>query len=260
VITLLSPAKINRFLELVGIRPDGYHEIRTEMEAISLFDRLTLSKSDKTSLACSDSQLSTGQDNLVLKAHAVFEKRLQNPFSVSYHLEKKIPYQAGLGGGSGNAATALWGLNQLAGKPFNTQELMQMGEEIGSDIPFFFSCGRALCTGRGEIVQNLVPQLVPQQGETMTLVKPGFGLSTVDVYRAYKKLGGDGINHLERAAFFLSPELFDLKNALIQSGFSSVTLTGSGSALFCLGEGCCPKKVWSAKVKPISRSLDGWYL
>jgi 4-diphosphocytidyl-2-C-methyl-D-erythritol kinase len=256
VITLHSPAKINRYLKVVGLRPDGYHEIETEMETITLFDRLTLAEDHTTSFSCSDSTIPHDSTNLVLKAHAAFQRWLQRPIPVRFHLEKWIPHQAGLGGGSGNAATTLWGLNLLAENPFSIQELMAMGGEVGSDVPFFFSQGWAICRGRGERVEGRACRTA----EKVTIVKPPYGCPTADVYRHFSKVKtNQEVNGLEPAAFLVQPQLRELKKALLASGFNQVTLAGSGSSFFCLGEGTVPKGVWSGEFFTVSREPSGWY-
>lgn len=161
---------------------------------------------------------------------------------VRIHIEKKIPVQAGLGGGSSNAATALWGLNELMGKPLSEQQLIEIGMKIGSDVPFFFSSGTAYCTGRGEV---LTPFELPTPLSGF-VAKPTYGLGTPLVYQntivselqdrdptqallQYPQF----FNDLEVASFRLEPRLYSLRNQL-QIHFKEVVMTGSGSALFCL--------------------------
>lgn len=150
-------------------------------------------------------------------------------------LEKNIPHQAGLGGGSGNAATALWAANVLSGKPCTTEQLAEYGAEFGSDVSFFLSNGTAYCTGRGEILEEL-PRLPPQ---TLYIVKPREGLSTADVFKNLRLeecsdrdprellekmrkgvIFADFVNDLEAPSFRLLPRLAELKENLKRAGFN----------------------------------------
>ena len=171
-----SPSKLNLFFLIIDKRPDGYHQISSLLQAIDLGDTLHIDLAADDEMRCSDARLPTDRRNLVIKARDLFraklaEKREKSDFCAHIFLDKKVPMEAGLGGGSSNAATTLWALNHLLKSPFTDDELAQMGSEIGSDIPFFFSSGSALCSGRGEIVRPpgfIVPK------EQVTIVKPDF--------------------------------------------------------------------------------------
>src|ERR1700733_15970617 len=113
MLTLLSPAKLNLFLRIVRRRPDGYHDLASLFQTVSLADTLHFSLSERDQLTCTDPALLTDHTNLVLKAVDLFRKKTGLSFGLKIHLEKHIPYQSGLGGGSSNAATTLWALNQL---------------------------------------------------------------------------------------------------------------------------------------------------
>lgn len=236
-LTLLSPAKVNLFLRILGKRRDGYHALASLFHTIDLADTLTLSLSKEDALACTDSSI--GPNNLVWKAVDLFRRKTGLHFNVSIYLEKKIPIQAGLGGGSSNAAATLKGLNQLLGFPATREELQEWSAEIGSDVPFFFSqTGTAYCTGRGEIVHD-----VPRICTTFEVFKPEEGLSTPEVYKALdlstcskedpetlleEFLNGKPryLNDLESPAFKLMPSLAVLKKKL------TGTMSGSGTAFF----------------------------
>jgi len=262
-----SPAKINLFFRVLGKRSDGYHEIASLFQAIDLYDTLHLEPAPADSLTCTDLALPCDSSNLILKALQIFRLRFFLPFGVKIHLEKRIPIQSGFGGGSGNAATTLWGLNELAGRPASQGQLAQMGADLGSDVPFFFSNGTAYCTGRGEILE---PYELPSPLRGW-FVKPPFGLSTPLVYketrvgellpRDPRKTLADFpcfYNDLEPAALRLEPRLAGLRKELEGRGFDSVTMTGSGTAFFCFGErgdasGLIP-------FRSIQRQSTGWYL
>lgn len=252
MLTLFSPAKINLFLRIVGRRADGYHDLASLFQTISLGDTLHFTLADEDRLICTDSSIPTDGSNLILKAAQLFRQKTGLRFGLDVHLEKNIPSQAGLGGGSSNAATTLWALNALHGFPVTVSELQIWSSEIGSDIPFFFSKGTAYCTGRGECVEELSP--LPSQ--KVTIIKPPSGLPTPAVYARFRSLGLPKhftspqedlqsffspmplyVNDLEPAAFVEAPPLAELKQNLLASGFTTVLMAGSGSAFFCLGEG-----------------------
>ncbi len=275
MLRLFSPAKVNLFLRVVSKRSDGYHELSSVFQTISLGDVLTFQRQVKDVLTCSDPQLPTDSSNLVLKATQLFRSKTGVDLHLRIHLDKRVPSQAGLGGGSSNAATTLWACNQLAGGVASTAELMQWSGEIGSDIPFFFSHGTAHCTGRGEEVLDL-PASAKQK---LWIVKPALGLATPEVYsrvrvsgtmqKSFSKLDKEMFlqgtlpyfNDLELAAFEARPELKEIKTSLFQSGFKTVLMSGSGSSFFCMGEGRLPHqtnvKVFSARF--INRSPMQWY-
>src|SRR5947209_827864 len=149
-----APAKVNLFLEVLGKRPDGYHEIATLLTAVDLYDSLALDADDSgnLSLTCDVPGLSCGPDNLILQAAALLKARTGCPQGAAIKLTKRIPWAAGLGGGSSDAAAALAGLNALWELGLTTPQLAALGAEIGSDVPFFFHTPAAWCTGRGEVV------------------------------------------------------------------------------------------------------------
>lgn len=240
---LRSPAKINLFLHLKGKRGDGYHDLATLMQTISFFDEIALSLTSRDEFQCNEPGLQTAS-NLVCRARDLFRKKTdwQDPVAIS--LTKKIPIQAGLGGGSSNAATLLWGLNQLSGLKIQTAVLMEWASELGSDVPFFFSTGTAYCTGRGDHVTPLSP-LPPR---SLQLVLPDVPLSTKRVYasaiasprsdrsseaflQAFITGNPRFENELEEGALQLEPALRELKGAYERSG-ARLAMTGSGSAFF----------------------------
>ena len=251
-----SPAKINLFFKVLHKRADGYHEIESLYQAIDLFDTLHVEEDFLDRLTCTDFELPCDQTNLVWRALKLFRQFVSFP-PVHLHLEKHIPMQAGLGGGSSNAATTLWALNQLAEKPCSLQQLQEMGAMLGSDVPFFLSKGSALCTGRGEKIEEKEPVHV-----SGVLVKPPYGLSTPCVYKETKVeelfISKDRhFNHLEPAALRLEPRLKAFKEHLLSCGFETVCMTGSGSAFFCLGKGTPPEG--AIPFHSICRKSSQWY-
>lgn len=275
-LTLFSPAKINLFLRIVGRRSDGYHDLASLFQTISLGDTLHFALAGDDRLTCTDPSLPTDGRNLVIKATQLFRQKTGFSFGLQTHLEKRIPSQAGLGGGSSNAATTLWALNALHGYPVAVADLQAWSSELGSDIPFFFSYGIAYCTGRGECVENLSPLPV----QKVTIVKPDQGLSTPAVYARFRSLELPRhptvpqedldsflsprpryINDLEQAAFIESPSLAELKRTLLASGFTTVLMSGSGSAFFCLGEGDLRSysSLFQADATFVYREKQGWF-
>jgi len=243
-IELRSPAKVNLFLKVLNKRSDGYHNLASLFQTVDLCDRLCFQLDDEDALYCSDPLIPLDRRNLIWKAIDAFRLKTGTRLCFKIHLDKQIPSEAGLGGGSSNAATALWAVNNLSGNLLSIEQLQCLSRDIGSDVPFFFSRGLAYCSGRGEDVENLDPVDLP----SMVCYKPAFGLSTSDVYRAFmsdscastdfKRLLQDFIegrpcffNDLESAAFILEPRLAAYKQVLQKRGFHDVILAGSGSSL-----------------------------
>ncbi len=271
---LFSPAKLNLFFRVLRKRKDDFHEIASIYGAISLGDFLHLSLSDRDGITCNDPTIPLGDDNLIMKAIHLFRKKSRLFFHVDGNLEKRIPSEAGLGGGSSNAATTLWGLNKLLELPFSQEQLMEMGSVLGSDVPFFFSSGCAYCTGRGEKVDPLPSFPFP----SLTIAKPKESLSTPLVYK-HTDVGSLSsrnlkrviesfqlgrpifFNDLEPAAFRLKPKIASFKEQLLSLGFDQVTMTGSGTAFFCLGNVESPQLEDTSffQERLITRKKDQWW-
>jgi 4-diphosphocytidyl-2-C-methyl-D-erythritol kinase len=175
-------AKVNLFLNLLGPRPDSFHEVRFVMQGLELADVLTLTVMGEGlmfHLTCSDPELATA-DNLVFKAyHLFYEDSGLNPMAIQVHLEKHIPVAAGLGGGSSDAAVMLAALNVLHQSPLNGEALHFLASQLGSDVPFFLEGGTCVATGRGQVItpRPALPSL------DLVLVKPRtYGISTAKAY------------------------------------------------------------------------------
>ena len=178
-----SPCKVNLLLNILGKRPDGFHELETVMHPVKLFDRLAFQRSGASlKLTCSDPSLPVDERNLVHRAAKAFLDAAGIADGVEIHLEKHVPMAAGLGGGSANAATTLLGLNELFGKPLPHDRLHDLAAAIGSDVPFFLQEKPAIALGRGEKVQALefFPAL---RGAGFLLMHPGFGVATAWAYQ-----------------------------------------------------------------------------
>lgn len=254
-----SPAKINLFLRILSKRADGFHDIFFVLQSISLFDVLHVSKADEDKFICSDSSLQNSS-NLVIKALNLFRDYTGIDEAIAIRLKKNIPIESGLGGGSSNAATLLWALNDIFKAHLSKEEMMSLAEKLGSDVSFFFSKGRALCLGRGEIIKDLLPV---KRSFSFWIAKPNFGMSTKEVYRKYDDIGSDVgcINDLEKSAFFVEPRLIEVKRRLLSNGFRRVVMTGSGSGFYCFGEPLC-KDLEGIMLYPVNnlyRSSESWY-
>jgi 4-diphosphocytidyl-2-C-methyl-D-erythritol kinase len=252
--TLPSFAKINWRLRVLGRRPDGYHELRTVFQTVTLHDRLTFdARDDRRLLLTSDSpEIPLDERNLVLRAAAALRSARGIERGASIHLEKSIPVEAGLGGGSSNAAVTLLGLARLWEVDTSLAELKAIGTKLGADVPFFFTGGTALGTGLG----TEITPLDDVAAEYLLIVKPEAKVSTAEAYGALNspaltKAGGDIIlsisradeqftdshpialhNDFEPVVFLLKPEIERARDALLGVGARSALLAGSGSSVF----------------------------
>jgi len=256
VITAVARAKINLTLDVLGKRPDGYHEVEMVMQSIELHDDLEFYPADREiSLTIEGSNLSPGPDNLVCRAAELIRRCGKIRTGVQIRLIKEIPVAAGLGGGSADAAAALKALNELWETGFSLSELMSLGEQLGSDVPFCLMGGTALARGKGERLTQL--PVCPRLG--LVLVKPGFSVSTASVYQDYAPgpavrrpdnramidairdsdisgIAENLANVLESVTIKLHPEIEEIKTKLINSGALGVLMSGSGPTVFGLAE------------------------
>jgi len=258
-----SPCKVNLLLNILGQRADGFHELETLMHPVNLCDQLMLVRDGGgVALTCSDPSLATDARNLVYRAATAFLDAAQINEGVRIHLEKKVPLAAGLGGGSGNAATTLLGLNELFGNPLPSGKLHELGAALGSDVPFFLQTKPALATGRGEQIQPLdfFPAL---RGATLLLIHPGFGISTAWAYQSLARFpdalngrpgraqallsllntgdlyaaGRAFYNSLEAPALEKFPLLALFQEFLHCHGADAALMSGSGSTTFAIVRG-----------------------
>ncbi len=246
---LLSPAKVNLYLKVFGKRKDGYHDVETLMVPISLYDTLEISITDNgINLSCSQSDLPEDQENMAYKAAILFLNSIQSNKGVNIHLHKSIPISSGLGGGSSNAASVLLGLNKLLGTNLPKGQLMDLGAQLGADVPFFILQRTAIARGIGNILEefNNLPKL------WFVLVYPEFPVSTEWVYRnlnlkltrkknnsiSHKGKAVDVskllVNDLETVTITRYPIIEDIKKTLYRRGADGVLMTGSGPTVFGL--------------------------
>lgn len=181
-INLKSRAKINFSLDVLGKRDDGYHEVEMIMQEINLYDNIYISKrkDNKIQIATNCEYIPTNASNIVYKAADKLRKTADISKGVNIYIDKKIPVSAGLAGGSSNAAMVLKGLNKLWNLKLDRKELMNIGEDIGADVPFCILGGTALAKGKGE---KLITIKSPIKNIWIILAKPPISISTVEVYQ-----------------------------------------------------------------------------
>ena len=252
-IIMTSPAKINLFLEIVGRREDGFHEIESVMQLVDLCDEVHLRRRrDGIRLQVSGADLPEGRGNLAYRAAALALEAAGLSDGVEIRLVKRIPVAGGLGGGSSNAAAVLLGVDRLYGLHWPRETLQQMASGLGSDVPFFLSDGVAVARGRGEVL-TLLP---PWPRRWLVVANPGIPISTAWAYReASSKLtgwqarvtlptltaGGPlewppvwAFNRLEEVVLPHRPELLALKALLQEGGGMPVLMSGSGASVFAV--------------------------
>jgi 4-diphosphocytidyl-2-C-methyl-D-erythritol kinase len=251
---LNANAKINLTLDITGVRPDGFHTLRSVMVPITLCDELVFEKSEKFVFDCNIDSLKT-EDNLCVRAaNRFFETTGVKP-EVSVYLEKRIPFPAGLGGGSADAAVVLKGLNEFFGFPLSETELFSLAEKLGSDVPLCLLGRPALCEGRGE---ELTPIKMPCELNVVVAIGKS-RLSTPSVYRRYDEMKlpirndsekflsflekgevdemiSSMGNAFEPVADILAPETKQIRKLLKDFGAKASRLSGSGPSVFGIFE------------------------
>ncbi len=248
---ILCPAKVNLFLQVIGRRPDGYHDIFSLLWGVGIYDELWLRPLPAgVRLSCSDPGLPNDGGNLAAAAAYRFFEALGRPAAVEIRLEKRIPVAAGLGGGSSDAAGVLLGLNRLYADPLGPERLREMGRRLGADVPFFLFGSPALASGIGD---ELEPYPEPAAFAAL-IVTPPYGVSTRMVYqklnleltKAEKRPTRahfqntvfspvrDLWNDLESVTLDRHPELRRLKSLLLDLGAEGALMSGSGPSVFGL--------------------------
>ncbi len=249
-----APAKINLGLHVLRKRSDGYHDLETVLLRIGWADRLTARPAERLTLTCSDPALPTDERNLCMQA----ARRLAEAFGVAQgaalHLDKRVPYGAGLGGGSSDAAATLRLLVELWGLDASEASLHHLAAELGSDVPFFLGPAAAFATGRGE---RLTPLRDPRTGApyrlpfALVVVAPPVHVSTAEAYALVHpnatarpdlralvasndlaRWRAELVNDFEAPVFAAHPALRRLKERLVEAGAGYASLSGSGAAVF----------------------------
>jgi 4-diphosphocytidyl-2-C-methyl-D-erythritol kinase len=248
MIKKLSPAKVNLYLEVLGKRSDGYHDIKTLMQRISLCDEMFFAPVDHgITIHCPDSSLPEDENNIVFRAARTFLSDACTQMGIQVTIKKNIPLAAGLGGGSSNAATTLMALNEILHFPYTTSQLMKMASTLGADVPFFIFEKTAWGTGIGDqltAVEDFPPLC-------FVIINPSFEISTKMVYDnfnfrltkepiEYKSFDLSSIedvarglyNDLETVSIHFYPVLQQLKDLLLMEGASGALMSGSGPTVF----------------------------
>ena len=247
---LTAPAKVNLSLTVLGRRPDGYHDLVSLFQPLELADRIVIETTTRPELelACPDSDLPTGDGNLVHRAATAFYRASGVRPGHRITVYKNIPTAAGLGGGSSDAAKTLIGLNDLYGRPLSEATLAELALALGADAPFFLSAVPAWAEGVGE---KLTETKLPKFG--FILINPGFAVSTASVFRRLgKPLTSAGtvdslwptvraakdakplVNDLEPVVESLHPVIGRMKRALADAGAEAARMSGSGPTVFGL--------------------------
>lgn len=243
-------AKINLFLNITGVLPDGYHELCSVMQSINLYDTVTVTLADRISISVDKPFIPADSRNIAFKAAEMFFNDAGISSGADIRIKKIIPVGAGMAGGSADAAAVLGLLNILCGFPLTDSQLSETALRVGADVPFCLHGGTMLAQGKGEKLTalNALPDCY------ITVVKPPFSVSTKDAYAMFDAIGGDcppageiidaltkrdiGLvcasmgNDLEKCIAQKHIEINNIKNALLQKGALGAMMTGSGSAVF----------------------------
>lgn len=270
MIRKLSPAKINLFLRVLRKREDGYHDIATLMQRISLYDEMLFVPNDHgVSVQCPDSSLPENEDNIVFRAAKLILSQTDLNQGIEITIKKNIPIAAGLGGGSSNAATTLMTINDMFDLNLSQERLMSLGAMLGADVPFFILQKTAWATGTGtqlQIAENIPPLW-------FVLINPNFEISTKMVYENLNlRLTKEPINYsiprfynvpdiakglmndLERVTLNLYPVIRLLKKLLTDHGAMGSLMSGSGPTVF----GIFDKEETAITAQTALINMDKW--
>jgi 4-diphosphocytidyl-2-C-methyl-D-erythritol kinase len=273
-VSLPSFAKINLDLRVLGTRPDGFHDLKTVFQSLALFDNVTVTaRRGALVVTCDEPDIPTDQRNLVWKAASLLHRTVTGkqsaPRDIAIDLRKRVPAQAGLGGGSSNAAMTLLALNKLWKLDLDLSSLSRIGARLGADVPYFLVGGTALGLGRGDDIYPLA-DMPPVH---VVILRPGFGVSTADAYtwfdeehrRPMKEPVPREVppgwpawsatlrNDLEGAVVRHHPAISRIRQSLLDAGATFAAMSGSGSAVFGLFE-----RVDAARRTANDLSRPGW--
>ena len=256
-VSLPSFAKINLDLRVLGARQDGYHDLKTVFQSLALFDNVTVTvRKGSLAITCDEPDIPTDHRNLVWKAASLLHRTVTGkstpPRDLAIDLRKRVPSEAGLGGGSSNAAMTLLALNKLWKLDLDLASMTRIGARLGADVPYFLVGGTALGLGRGDDIYPLT-DMPPVH---VVILRPGFGVSTIDAYtwfdqevrRTLKEPPPRAVppgwpawsatlrNDLEAAVVRHHPAIARIKQSLLDAGAAFAAMSGSGSAVFGLFE------------------------
>ncbi|MGB7201766.1 MAG: 4-(cytidine 5'-diphospho)-2-C-methyl-D-erythritol kinase [Pyrinomonadaceae bacterium] len=253
-ISLPSFAKVNLLLRVLGKRDDGFHELFTVFQSVSLHDTLHFEECSEIELTCDNPSVPTDEQNLVFKAATTLKRQFSVRKGAKIHLEKLIPSPGGLGGGSSNAAVALIGLRKLWNLELGGYDLASIAAELGSDVPYFLHGGTAIGTGRGEKIE----EIDDLDARHMLIVTPNLPVSTGFAYSALNRgnltnsetetiltvcrneaksldLRHSALtNDFEQSVFADFPEVKRVKGTLLELGAAKAALSGSGASVFAI--------------------------
>ncbi len=252
--TLPSFAKINWNLRILGKREDGFHDLLTIFQTVSLFDEIGFEENNEIVLTCDDPNIPVDGSNLIIRAAQILKREFDIKKGAKIHLAKRIPAPGGLGGGSSNAATAILGLATLWRLEIDFKKLMEIGAYLGSDVPFFFCGGTACGTGRGTEIE----QLGDLSENFLLIVTPDIKVSTAEAFArlnlpyltkessksilkicqneasSFNLRQSKLINDFEKSVFEFQPEIKRVKEKLLTSGAIQALLSGSGASVFAI--------------------------
>ncbi|MBQ4545769.1 MAG: 4-(cytidine 5'-diphospho)-2-C-methyl-D-erythritol kinase, partial [Oscillospiraceae bacterium] len=245
-ISLKAPAKINLFLDITGKLSNGYHEIASVMQTVDLFDYVTVEKADRITVECNNNA-PEGEDNIAFKAAKLFFERTGIECGSKISIDKRIPMQAGMAGGSADAAAVLFGLNRIFDEPLSSEEFCGIGAKCGADVPFSILGGTMLAEGIGEKLSPL-----PEMPDCwLVIVKPDFSMSTPESYKYYDEHGLFDLEHPDKNKMLAAleqndlsalcenlsnvlehtvenPVIGEIKSAMLRNGAIGSMMTGSG--------------------------------
>ena len=244
---LRTPAKINLCLSVLGKRPDGYHEVEMVMQAVGLYDEVTVRLAGRgITVRCDSDAIPSGEGNIAYRAAREMLDLSGRPSGIAIEIKKNIPVAAGLGGGSSDAAAVLVACNRLLGAGFGRERLTEIGTRLGMDVPFFLHGPTALAKGRGELLTSL-----PSPPKFwVLLVNPGFETSTAWVYKnlsfgltkkgdctniaglKVSQIARSLHNDLETVTAAAHPVIGEMERSLLDAGALGVCMSGSGPTVF----------------------------
>jgi 4-diphosphocytidyl-2-C-methyl-D-erythritol kinase len=267
---LRAPAKINLCLSVLGRRPDGYHEVEMVMQAVGLYDEVTVRLAESgIAVRCDSDTIPTGEGNIAYRAAREMIDLSGGPSGIAIEIKKNIPVAAGLGGGSSDAAAVLVACNRLLGAGLGRDRLTEIGTRLGMDVPFFLYGPTALAKGRGEILTSL---LSPPKFWVL-LVNPGFETSTAWVYKnlnfgltkkgdctniaglKVSQIAHSLHNDLETVTAAAHPVIGEMERSLIDSGALGACMSGSGPTVF----GIFPTEA-TCRAAAQALHTKGWHL
>lgn len=272
-LAISAPAKVNLFLRVGSLRPDGYHDVQTVLHSLDLADTVTLTPADTLTLTCDVDLGIPSTRNLALRAAQAFSAHFETDVLVDIDIRKRIPSGAGLGGGSSDAAAVLVGLAHWAGLMLDDPRLLEVARGLGADVPFFLQGGAAIMCGRGDELAQRTRRIRAD----LVLVKPDASVPTSDAYRAFDAeptpggeiepivaalatqdvaaLGSALSNNMTAASISLVPQIADAIEWLsAEAGVLGVAMAGSGSAVFAL----CTDSARAAQLAD-SAAEHGWW-